>query len=715
MRTVIFDSETNGLLHQVTKCHMISLRTIDDGVRSPVWSYKRHEGELADAMEVLKSADLLVGHNILAFDLPMLEKLYPDFYLPETVTIRDTLVMARMVFANVKDGDFRLFEKGQIEGKNIGRHTLDAWGQRLGMSKGDYSKVREAQAAAAGITDEDEIREYVWGSWNPDMDEYGCNDVEVTTLLWQKICAMQWDDTSVRLEHRIHDTMFRQEQFGFNFNTEKATEIASQVADEFQRLRQGAVEHFGTWVSPKKLYRGEPRAALGEDSSRKHWAEVELPKKSINYKQRLVEIKIDTEGNLYPAEPLPLPIRSVDAPFCPVNIVEFNPNSRPQIIDRLTKVYQWEPVDFTEKGNPEVSDDVLRPLAKHIPICEDLAELFFLQKLLGQIQNGDNAWLKLVGEDGRIHGYVNVGGTISGRGSHTSPNIAQVPKVLVVPVRGQDGNYNSKVVDKTGVPYDFIFNADGTEKKKTILFGRAGKFGFECRSLFGPPEGWWEMGCDLSGVELRCLAARLAEFDGGAYVDEVLNGDPHTKNMIAFQIDSRDTSKTCLYAIMYGGGDEKIGSIVLPPSASAGEMKNRGKQLKANLQNGIPAFGKLIQKVGKEARRGHLIGLDGRKLWVRSPHAALNLQLQSDAAILAKTWVIFFEEMMEEAGYVYGVDWGMQAWVHDEIQAACRTKEIAEHAGRLCVQAAAEAGEHYNYAAPIGAEAKIGKGWAECH
>lgn len=697
MREVICDLETDGLLDQVTTVHNFLIRIIDDGVASPVYAYRNHEAE--DALAVINSADVLINHNLVSYDIPVLEKLYPEWRLGEDILLRDTMVLSRMVFANVKDGDFRLFEAGKIEGKLIGQHKLEAWGQRLGLHKGDYAKAREAKAREQGITDPDEIRHFVWGTWNPEMEEYGKTDVEVTHLLWEKIKAAGWSDMATRLEHRIHHIMFLQEQFGFHFNVPKAQELAASVRDEHIRLTTETVAHFGRWAAPKKKSKEPPRPEYGEDDSRKVWAEVVCPEKTLRYKDPLRADRVAGE------------------PFCPIVIKEFNPNSRPQIVDRLSTIYQWEPVDFTEKGNAVVDDDVLRTLAQHIPVAENLAELFFLSKLLGALETGDNAWLAKV-VDGILHGYVNTGGTVSGRASHLSPNVAQVPKVLVLTVVDKDtGEVNKKLIDpKTGKPFPYCYEDDGvTLRKKTIVYGRAGKFGFECRSLFGPPPGWWQMGCDLSGIELRCLAARLAEFDDGEYVLIVLDGDPHTKNMLAFQIDSRDKAKTTLYAIMYGGGDLKVGSIVLPPSATAGEMKARGKQLKANLQSGIPAFGKLIRKVTQEARRGYLTGLDERKLFVRSKHAALNLQLQSDAALISKLWVVMFFDMMTEAGYVHGVDWGMMAWVHDEIQAACRTEEIAKHAAEICVEAAKLAGEAFNYRAPVGAEAKIGRNWAETH
>lgn len=711
-RVVIADIETNGLKDTVTTVHCLSLRIIENGVKSPVYRYLNHE--MDDALAVLSSADVVVFHNGIDFDLIVLEMLYPDWQLPETVKVEDTLVLARVVFSNIKDSDFRKYEKGELDGGNIGLHTLEAWGQRTGTMKGDYKKIMEAEAKEKGLTEDADISRYVWGEYNPRMGDYCDQDIEVTTHLWEMIRGQRLSPLAQRLEQRIHHIMCLQEEFGFQFDAEKAVELREEVSVEHERLTAEAISHFGTWIAPKKLWKGIPRPEFGEDATRKHWGEVECPTKTLNYKQVPVDVWFEN-GEVKTSGPMPKAIRTEGAAFCPVKIVDFNPNSRPQIIDRLTKIHQWEPTEFTEKKNPKVDDDVLRNLAQFVPICETLAELFFLSKLLGQLDTGKNAWLAMVKDDGRIHGRVNVGGTVTGRGSHSRPNIAQIPKVLVVSVRTKEGDYNPKVLDKNGEPYPWVFKADGTEKAKTILFGRAGKFGFECRSLFTAPPGWWLMGCDLSGVELRCLAARLSEFDGGEYVKEVLNGDPHTKNMLAFELNSRDTAKTCLYAIMYGGGDEKIGSIVCDPSSSVGHMKSRGKQLKSNLQRGIPAFGHLMKKIAKDAKRGYMDGLDGRRLFVRSSHAALNVQLQSDGALLAKLWVVYFYDLMEEAGYIHGVDWGMCAWVHDEIQAACRTEEIAIHAQELCEQAAVMAGEFFDYKSPIAAQAQRGRTWADTH
>lgn len=698
MRQVIFDIETDGLLPEVTTIWVVCLRVIDDGVESPTYSYVGDE--IDDAIGVIEEADMVIGHNILGYDLMVLDKLYEDFNPKEDQIVRDTQVLSQMMFANEKDKDYDRHRRGTLEGKLIGRHGLEAWGQRLGHYKGDYAKEMIAEG-------KDPWKEFDFDRGVP----YCEDDIEVNSRLWHKIEAMDWSEEAVVLEHQIAELMHLQEQYGFWFNVKAAKKLEAHLTEEYDRLAAIAIEHFGTWASPKKKYTGEPREHFGESSSRRTWAEVTVPKQDRRMKPN------PKKGTTWPTQYL------ADAPYCAVELKEFNPNSRPQIINRLKVVYEWEPVDFTEKGTPEVNDEVLRGLAEHWEICETLAELFFYNKILGQLANGPNAWLKMVDENGFIHGRCNVGGTRSGRASHSSPNIAQVPKVKIVGVIDKDtGEFNKLVIDKTtGEPIPDVYNEDGTLKKAVLLKGRAGDYGWECRNLFGAPkingERWFMMGCDLSGVELRCFAHHLAEFDGGAYVEEVLNGDPHTKNQQAAGLNSRDNAKTFLYATLYGAGDEKIGSIVCMPNTETSIMKARGKELKKKFQDGLPAYKQLVKRIAKEARRGYLYGLDGRKLWVKSAHSALNLQLQSDGALLAKKWVILFIDAMETAGYTMGWDGDFCpcAWVHDEIQVACRTREIAEHAAELAKACAVAAGEAFDYRSPIAAEAKVGRTWSETH
>lgn len=702
MRTVIFDLETDGLLNEVSTIWCICLRIIEDSVEGPTFSYaynpKTGQDDIDDAVGIIEEADIVVGHNLLGYDLKVLDKLYPDFHPKPGQIVRDTQVLAQMYFANEKDKDFDRWRRGTLDGDNIGRQGLEAWGQRLGHFKGDYAK----EMKALGL---DPWKDFDHVKGVP----YCEDDIEVTSRLWRKIEAVEWSQEAILLEHQISELMSLQEEFGFSFNTAECERIVGKLRIEHEKLSSAAIDHFGKWWAPDKKYVGEPRSHFGEDETRSMWADVTVEKRET----RKATPKEGPQAGVTTQF-------SQDAPYCKLQYKEFNPGSRPQIIDRLKTIYEWEPVDFTEKGNPEVNDDVLRGLSHHWPICETLAEIFFYKKILGMMSDGKQGWLAVV-RNGFIHGRCNPGGTRSGRAAHSSPNVAQVPKVVVTDtVDKETGEVKASLLVRGQVPKEF-YKEDGTLKKTVVLKGRAGDFGWECRNLFGAPEingqQWWLMGCDLKGVELRCFGHHLAEYDGGAYAEIVINGDVHTVNQQAAGLPSRDNAKTFIYATLYGAGDEKIGSIVCAPNTPIAQMKARGRELKQKFQEGLPAYRHLMKRITKDARRGFLIGLDGRKLWVKSAHSALNLQLQSDGALLAKKWVCLFYQYMEEAGYVMGWngDFVPSAWIHDEIQCACRTKEIAMQAQVLCEKAAIDAGKYFNYRVPIEADSKIGLTWAQTH
>ena len=163
--------------------------------------------------------------------------------------------------------------------------------------------------------------------------------------------------------------------------------------------------------------------------------------------------------------------------------IPFNPASRQQIADRLMR-RGWEPTVFTDSGEPKVDETVLESI--DMPEAKLLKEYLLLNKRIGQIATGKQAWLKLE-KNGRLHGRVNHMGAVTSRCTHANPNLGQVPSV-------------------------------GAE------------YGKECRSLFVAPKGYSLLGADASGLELRCLAHYMAKYDNGNYANVVLDGDVHTTN-----------------------------------------------------------------------------------------------------------------------------------------------------------------------------------------
>ena len=220
------------------------------------------------------------------------------------------------------------------------------------------------------------------------------------------------------------------------------------------------------------------------------------------------------------------------------------------------------------------------------------------------------------------------------------------------------------------------------------------------------PKGWKLLGSDLSGIELRMLAHYLSFNDDGEYAKQILDGDIHTYNQKAAGLETRDQAKTMIYALCYGASDKKMGEII------GGNAKD-GKALKQKFYQDVPAFSELLRGVSSAVSRGYLKSLDGRRVKIRSAHSALNTLLQSAAGIISKKWICLIQEEIIRKG-LQGECY-MMAWVHDEIQIACKTQEVAEHVGRITRRMAKKVGEAYDCRIAIDSEYSIGKTWADSH
>jgi hypothetical protein len=419
---LIFDAETDGLLRQVTVCHCLVIKDADTG---QVWRFRKNKREdtIAKGLAMLDSADMIFGHNIVGYDIPMFEKLFD--WTP-TAIIRDTLVLARLLFPDQKDKDFRLHEQGKLEGKLIGSHNLDSWGQRVGMWKGDYKKKKEAEGIALGIlADSEEMRAFVWGQWTEELEDYCANDVEVTSLLMQMAAIRESSDDAIWVQHMLTDLMCRQQESGFFFDSESALELSSELKIARCKLEEKLdVEFPGRWLPAKRIDQCPfPELYTDEEIDGTRWFGVS---------------QIRTTDS--PKYKDPLKARwSKGSVYTPIKWQEFNPRSRPQITDRLQEM-GWEPEDedYTEKGNVKANDVILRRISEIYPVAETLADLMAVNKLMGQLADGKNSWLNMVDDDGFIRAYVNPCGAVTTRATHSFPNLAQIPAIKTKKVLPRD-------------------------------------------------------------------------------------------------------------------------------------------------------------------------------------------------------------------------------------------------------------------------------------
>jgi len=346
----------------------------------------------------------------------------------------------------------------------------------------------------------------------------------------------------------------------------------------------------------------------------------------------------------------------------------FNPSSRRQVAERLMEL-GWKPDEFNMDGTPKVDDDTLSSLP-YEP-AQVLAEYFMVTKRLGAIGEGKEAWLR-ADRGGRIHGRVETNGAVTGRMTHQRPNMAQVP-------------------------------------------GNAAPYGHECRSLFTASAGRVLVGCDADALELRCLAHFMARYDGGAYIETVLAGkkeegtDMHTLNAKALGCD-RDTAKTWFYAFIYGAGDWKLGYTLTGKKGPRRKIAAIGAKAREDFLAALPAMGKLVKAVKAAAKRGWLLGIDGRHISIRSDHAALNSLLQSAGAVVMKRAMILLDAAAAHAA----ASWEFSANVHDEWQIDAEPM-VAEELGRCAASSIAYAGDFYSFRCPLKGNHVIGKNWAETH
>ena len=672
MKFIVTDIETDNLLDKVSKFHCAWTKDKATGE----WFGFRPD-QFAEYLTYIetKAAEgyLIAFHNGIGYDhkaLQILKKAYfgKNLNLPKA-NIFDTLVAARLIFSNIKDSDFSRARSGKLQGKLIGSHSLKAWGQRLGILKGTIGDAEE-----------------VWDVYTEEMFEYCKQDVTVTDALLDQLLKDPWYNSdpaqmamSLRVEHNAQWTCAAIMQNGFPFNEYAAERLYQELLGKRSDLLFKLVNTFGSWYTTDTKTGDEWLINTKTGKPVTAYPRVFIPKQGGLV---LKNGKKDTRDTF------------AGAPMTRVKFVEFNPSSRAHIL-KVLEDNGWVPIEFTDAGNPILNDEVLEGVHVDDPECqasiELIREFLMIQKRISQLAEGEQAWLRHV-KDGKIHGYINSNGAVTGRATHSFPNIGQVP-----------------AIDKV--------------------------YGPQCRDLFGAAHHvdstghkWIQVGTDASGIELRCLGHFLAPFDGGDYGHEVVSGDIHTKNQMAAGLPTRDNAKTFIYGWLYGAGAAKIGEIV------RGGAKE-GKVLQERFLEAIPAIanlkdaltGSLIKskrydpdtkKFVVQWKRKYIVGLDGRKVYVRSDHSALNTLLQSAGALICKTWIAEVERILvEDMGMAHGWDgdFAIMAYVHDELQIACREQSLADKIHEVSAQAMTNTEKYFNFRVALAVESKTGATWKDCH
>ena len=508
-----------------------------------------------------------------------------------SVSISDTLVLSRL-FSPTREGN----------------HGLESWGYRLGFNKIDFKTFSE---------------------YSSEMLKYCENDVLLNAKVYNHLKkeSKGFSKQSVELEHEVAWILARQREHGFLLDVKGASLLVAKFEEQLIDLEKEVRKTFKAKRQEYTLRAMYTKAgklstlAKCRELNKKVRLDPE-EKEAIKHTQKITRV-IETDFNL---------------------------GSRKQIGEYLKGV-GWKPKTFTPTGQPIVDEGILNKI-KNIPEAKLIAEYLMLQKRIGQV----TSWIKEVHEeDNRVRGFVNPNGAVTGRMTHSNPNVAATPSTRA-------------------------------------------KYGSECRACWTVPEGYKLVGIDASGLELRMLAHYMNDED---YINEVINGDVHSANQRLAGLESRDKAKTFIYALCYGARDRKLSTIL-------GKNTRDTKRIREQFLNNLPSFKSLKDRVGRASSRGFLKGLDNRKLFVRSEHSALNTLLQGAGAIVMKQALILFED------YIKDLKANCVANIHDEWQVEVQ-EDQADEVGKKGVEAIINAGKFLNLKCPLDGEYNVGRNWSETH
>lgn len=583
----LFDIETNAIdfsignhAEQVTDCWCIVLLDIDTG--NMEWGYG--EEGVARMLKKLEEADELIGHNIIQFDIPALEKL---FGFKTHARITDTLVYSRLLYPDRPGG-----------------HSLRAWGERLGEDKGEFTDFSQ---------------------YSEEMLKYCQQDIRTNHVVYRHLLAEMSDydwTEALALEHQIAQIIVNQEKAGIAFDKDKAEEHLDVWNTRLAELDTDVVRISGlNCVSTGTV--AKPFKINGDLTKRA----TDLATSSL--------IDLDSIGG-------------------PFSCFQYTPPKLGSKDVQKTLLLEagWKPKKFTPTGKPELTADI-----KDI---EPLGPMFVERNSLTRAIGVLDGFLSVVDSKQRIHAGANPCGTNTCRMRHT--------RVVNVP-------------------------------------SNSAPFGKEFRSLFTvhPHEERYLIGYDAKQCQIRGMAHYVGN---QLYIERLEAGeDAHRIATDAAGLgmsdEVRPLGKTINYGLIFGARDKKLGEIV------GGNAKD-GRDLRRKLYSSIPGLQQFIARTEAAAKKGYMVGLDGRKLWLRSGKSPINTLVQGAEAIFMKTSAVILDELARELKAFKVLD------MHDEAQWDC-LKEDSEELSSLIHVAFAQANARLGLRCKQEADVNIGYNWSETH
>lgn len=566
---IVFDTETNRLFNYDEMHCAVALERKTN--TTYVWDkVTTNPATLEDMRKQFRDwidrDAIFVCHNLIGFDYDVLLK-FLGLSIPKH-NVRDTLVTSRLINQGVKGG-----------------HSLEAWGERLGIKK-KYAELTDFE------------------TYDPSMLERCRSDVDINEGVYKRFERFykdpEWAD-SIELEHfsqyiskELHDN-------GFDVDKEAFETMRGELTERIETIDEGLALDFPPKAVPLRVV--TPRLT-----------------KHGTFNMNDFRWRDDKDLSSF-----------TGGPFTLFEYREFNPGSIPQIIERMNEA-GWKPTAKTKSHEEavrsrdkeriekfkvtgwKVNEENLSTLPKDAPqSAHNLAQRLILSSRLSSV----NELTGLIRDDGKIHGRFNHIGAWTHRMSHSNPNMANIP------VGGHVADWMT----------DF-------EKYITDLNNRM-------RGAFIAPTGSKLIGTDADGIQMRIFAhyvnddRLLQSLVTGTKEDGT---DIHTlhQGFLGPVCKTRDMAKTFIYAFLLGAGTARVADILQTSNKNA-------KEAVENFLTAYPGLTHLRKNViPRDADRGYFVSLDGRKVMCDSEHLMLAGYLQAgEKIIMTRSLKLWTEELTE--------------------------------------------------------------------
>lgn len=614
MNTYIFDIEGNGYGEIVidrkgqvhTECDQIHLLVLRSYPQNEVQVFRRNgtEDTIAEGWDILRSADVLIGHNIIQYDLPVLSRIIgTGDWRSEVGSARvfDTLVAARLIYPDAKFHPF-------------GGNSLAAFGAHLKCAKGDFKGP--------------------WDVWTQEMEDYCVRDTLVNQKIFEYLMPKVTKfPTALKLEHRVAEICSRMQDNGVTINLTMAEALIDQLDLERALANDALIQSFPPLVETMKT----PEYYYAPN-------EVSAPEyKRIKYKR-----KKDAPRGI--GRLVAGPLKTKKHPF--------NPGSAMQVADRLKEKYGWvaprtDPTPSAPEGNPSVTEEVLKGLP--YPEAKLMLRANMAEKRLQHLRDWTTR-ARASRTPGRIHPQINPCGCNTSRASHQQPNQTACPKVLDPKLRGYEGRYGWEMRSCWGPREGWVQvggDASGLELRElghSLALYDGGAYAREV--VTGDIH---TLNQKAGGLHTRDQAKTISY----AYLYGA--GDEHIGELIAehqslsAELIEANRAECEAWVKKQRGRDRSKW------------LKLQGRKFRDSFERKLPALAQLTTWCKQCAsERGFIPLIDGRHAPVRSEHAALNVLLQGNGALFMKLAMVILDNKIEANGWRDLCGWML--WPHDEFQ-----------------------------------------------